>query len=126
MGAFEPLPANAALLAASAALNGVAADVGVARPAPGAVFLHQHALGDELGAGVLFEGRGNAGMSVLAPDGPRGHCDKRAFLCGRELPVDTVPLDELVGAEDGPICLAKLDVEGSELRVLRGALTLLR
>ncbi|CAE8590731.1 unnamed protein product [Polarella glacialis] len=114
--AFEPLPRNLELLGASLRLNAVP---------PEAVKLHAVALGDRSGTGSILEGRGNAGMTVVTPMA-NPPCDSRSFTCGRLQEASMARLDDIWSSEDGPICLAKLDVEGNELRVLRGALGLLR
>eukprot|EP00927_Polykrikos_kofoidii_P078388 TRINITY_DN75216_c0_g1_i1.p1 TRINITY_DN75216_c0_g1~~TRINITY_DN75216_c0_g1_i1.p1 ORF type:complete len:659 (-),score=86.15 TRINITY_DN75216_c0_g1_i1:110-2056(-) len=137
VAAFEPLPRNAELLKASLNLNGIStANV---EPVGGhanalqdagnvSVTVHQYGLGERLGRGTLLEGRGNAGMTVIVPEWPytSAYCEHRMFLCHQMRPVQVVRLDDEWDVRRGRICLAKIDVEGHEVRVLRGALNLLR
>lgn len=113
--AFEPLPQNARLLEASLQMNPTVN-----------VSLHRVALGDRKSDGIVMEGRGNAGMSTVVPTSLRGSCDRNSFHCDHTQSASIVPLDEFWRRDLGEICLAKIDVEGNELRVLRGALRLLR
>jgi len=87
----------------------------------GSVSSHHLALGDHTGLGTILEGRGNAGMSVLVPLWPTPTCDSTTFLCQNLAPVRMERLDNLLAEEEGPICLTKVDAEGSELKILRGA-----
>lgn len=104
----EPVPANVKLLAASIEANGLDAFCTV----------FNVGLADATGsATLLVEGRrmrsGNAG---LVP--PPGH--RRRLT---ETPIALRTLDDLVrDAGDPTIDIIKLDVEGSELAVLRGAM----
>lgn len=121
--AFEPLPQNADLLEASLRLNGLLENGDSMRGAK----VHRVALGDQRGDGFILEGKGNAGMSVVVPAWPVVPCDSNTFICDNVQKIKVERLDDIVHPSDGgPICLAKLDVEGSELRVLRGSLELLR
>eukprot|EP00928_Gymnodinium_smaydae_P041229 TRINITY_DN27910_c0_g1_i1.p1 TRINITY_DN27910_c0_g1~~TRINITY_DN27910_c0_g1_i1.p1 ORF type:complete len:346 (-),score=79.71 TRINITY_DN27910_c0_g1_i1:123-1160(-) len=120
--AFEPLPGNVALLKASLRLGAFAER----QDLRSRVNVHQVALGESEGVGFILEGRGNAGMSVVVPSWPVNHCDPGTFHCDRVQKVPLARLDDLVQAESGDICLAKVDVEGAELRTFRGALDLLR
>lgn len=96
--ACEPYPANAALLAANLARN-QCANVRVVRAA----------VGSQRGSLVLAAAGGDSG-AVTALDWAR---DGRV-----EVPV--VTLDELA-AVPGPVTLLKVDVEGWEAHVLKGA-----
>jgi FkbM family methyltransferase len=100
--AFEPVPEKAALLR---------------RKFP-EVEVHQVALGATAGQVRFFENRTRSGFSglVATPDATDVNV---AFL------VDCKPLDHF-RRDDRPISFIKLDVEGSEFLVLRGALDLIR
>merc|ERR1712232_443603 len=88
-----------------------------------AATVYQFALGERASQGTIMEGRGNSGMSAVVPAWPFSACDEKAFLCHQAQEVRMARLDDIWRKADGPICLAKLDVEGNELNVLRGALT---
>lgn len=119
--AFEPLPGNLAHLEASLRLNGLAD--GARAPGGGSVTLNRMALGDSVRQSRIVEARGNAGMSVLRRFGE--HCDNVYFKCDDKWEIDVGLLDEY-WQSDEDICFAKVDIEGSELRFLRGASALLR
>jgi len=127
--AFEPLPDNLELLLASLRLNSIRPilpDEDQASQGGASAVIHPFALGDQDGMGTLFEGRQNAGMSVVVPEWPSPVCDDSSFFCHQPRKMRVARLDDFWGSGDGPICLAKIDVEGNELRVLRGAVALLR
>jgi len=132
--AFEPLPRNADLLEASLRLNGFAGDNGhqsnwtqlQGSRVGGSAALRRVAVGHRSGMAHILEGVRNAGMSVVAPKWPVPMCDPKQFLCHQAREVPMVRLDDVWSLHDGPICLAKVDTEGGELSVLRGALELLR
>eukprot|EP00747_Dinoflagellata_sp_TGD_P014492 gnl/TRDRNA2_/TRDRNA2_123495_c0_seq1.p1 gnl/TRDRNA2_/TRDRNA2_123495_c0~~gnl/TRDRNA2_/TRDRNA2_123495_c0_seq1.p1 ORF type:complete len:400 (-),score=65.46 gnl/TRDRNA2_/TRDRNA2_123495_c0_seq1:56-1123(-) len=127
--AFEPLPRNAELLEASLRLNGIgppSTESAKSNAAMGTVKLERYALRDSPGVNHVVEGRSNAGMTIVVPQKPAQNCDENVFLCRRSRPVKAARLDDVWGPERGPVCLAKVDVEGGELSVLRGALSLLR
>ncbi len=97
--AFEPLPAMRRELEANVALNQLPQ-----------CRVRSEAVSDRAGAAALFEGpAGNPGLSSL-----RALAD-----AGPPLEVETVTLDEAL-AGDEPVALVKIDVEGAELKVLRG------
>jgi FkbM family methyltransferase len=75
------------------------------------------ALGESAGRGTLlsFVGDG-AGLSSFAPAVTEG---------GLYEPVSITTLDDALGADIGAVRLVKLDLEGSEVRALRGARRLL-
>ena len=98
--AVEPFPPVREDLLANLALNDLEVTVVDA------------AVSDEAGE-ATFEVLDRDVLNRLAPDGPSG--------TGITVPVTT--LDELVG--DDPPALIKVDVEGSELRVMQGARRLL-
>ena len=110
--AFEPHPDVNRDLAANVArwrtMNGV-----------GAIEVHTVALSDEHGSGTLFTQANfayNRGLaSFEAPSGPTH--DGWA--------TEDVTLKRLDQVVEGPIALIKIDVEGHELQVLRGATALL-
>merc|ERR1712032_1211835 len=60
------------------------------------------------------------------PVWPATLCDNQSFLCHAAEQVHMQRLDDLWDTDTGHICMAKIDVEGNELRVLRGAATMLR
>ena len=98
--AFEPVPAIAARLRRHVADNGVTA-----------IAVNQLALGAERGSLPFFAvTESNTGTSSLSP---------RAGSV--EMRVDVVPLDDCVGRA----ALLKVDVEGAEILVFRGARRLL-
>lgn len=100
--AFEPAPRNVALLRENVASNGLADRVDI-RP---------------LAAG---EARGTLRFH-LGPDAQTGWGSFSAYVGGRTLDVPVVRLDETV---DEPIRLLKVDAEGADVWVLRGAERLL-
>ncbi len=103
--AFEPQEAARRLLLESIKLNGL----------EGRVTVLPHAVGERPGRGVLRAGTANSGMASLEllDDGePSGAA------------VDVVRLDDL--DTPGPVRLIKIDVEGMECDVLRGAAGVLR
>jgi FkbM family methyltransferase len=99
--AFEPNPRIGVLLALNATLapNVRCFDVG---------------LSDRAGDAMLTVPEGNAGMATLAPGAP-----------GRAVPVRLQRLDDLAGLAARRVALVKIDVEGHEAAVLRGARALL-
>lgn len=98
--AFEPVPAIAARLRQHIADNGAAVDV------------NQLAAGSERGSLPFFAvADGNTGASSLS----------RQRDDSEEIDVDVVPLDDLIDHAD----LMKVDVEGAEILVFRGARRLL-
>lgn len=105
--AFEPHPGNFARLAVNVALNGFSQ-----------VSAYQVACGARMGESALFENFDNDGGHALY--------DPRAWDCNtktRLMPtaahlVTTYPLDAIVHE---PARLIKIDTEGAELEVLRGA-----
>jgi FkbM family methyltransferase len=105
--AVEPVPANAARLQQVVALNGLQSHVRVLAVA----------LGDEPGWVTLH----------VDPEAPTGNAAMRgAPARARAMQVPAVRLDDLRTAGDlPPIDLVKLDVEGAEVRVLRGAAAVL-
>jgi FkbM family methyltransferase len=102
--AFEPAPAVFERLSRNVALNGL-----------GNVRALQLALSKERGKLRLFE-------SKISP----GHDSTvRRFEHDRSIVVDAVSLDEMVDPSVGDVVM-KVDVEGSEMDVLLGALGLIR
>lgn len=108
--AFEPVPANARLVRRNAALNSQAQ-----------VEVIEAAVGDQAGTATLVLAR-HAGGAALA------EADRPPDACG-ELRVALVTLDGWLAANaarlPGPVRLVKIDVEGAEPAVLRGAAGLL-
>jgi FkbM family methyltransferase len=94
--AFEPVPSSAAMLVENVRLNGFEN-----------VQVIKCALADTEGTRQFFISGGAAGTS--------------SFVLGEgtEIIVDTTTLDRAIG--DLPVRLVKVDVEGAELAVLRGA-----
>lgn len=97
--AFEPVPANAALLQRNVRVNGQEARVRVVMAA----------LGEAYGAATIVLDLTNMGRCRLAPDAP-GNPD--AYV---------LPLDDLWATRAEPVGLIKIDCEGMERAVLRGA-----
>lgn len=103
---FEPLPLNAALVTASAALNGF----------PN-ITLTQAAVGSEPGT-VEFVEAVDSAYSSIHDTGRKG--------VGRRFEVPVVTLDAYLAAHHvGPVDLLKVDVEGAEGLVVDGAAGLL-
>jgi FkbM family methyltransferase len=103
--AFEPQPSVARAAAVSAALNGF-----------GDVTVYRALVGPESGCGTLFISTGSAQASVKAV----GPGDERV-----DAPM--VSLDDFLAASGAPPpTLIKVDVEGAELDVFRGAAGLIR
>jgi len=100
--AFEPVLDNAALCRENLKLNSL----------EGRVTLFETAVSDRAGVAEIFvDASENAGeeASMHRQNG------------GRALRVETVTLDEALGDRDEPLVLLKIDVEGHEMSVLRGA-----
>jgi FkbM family methyltransferase len=106
--AFEPEPTNCHWIEKSIGLNGYTN-----------VQLFPIALSDRSGTADLYLGQKSGWHSLLA-----GHADRD---CGT-ITVATRTLDEMVGEQrhDSRVDLIKIDVEGAELLVLRGAVDTLR
>jgi FkbM family methyltransferase len=103
--AFEPSPAAAAELRANSSLNDVAIE------------LHQQAVSSRVGNASFAVISNLSGANSL--NGTSIHDTASA----RQIEVETISLDSL--SLSGPLCL-KIDVEGHELEVARGAENLLR
>jgi FkbM family methyltransferase len=98
--AFEPQPSLAQRIRDSAVLNGISG-----------LSVHEILLSDRAGEGNLFVTRQSVHASLI----PR---EDRARVIRREL----IPLDDLIAREHlPPPSLIKIDVEGAELQVFRGA-----
>lgn len=98
---FEPNPAVRARLARNVALNRLGARVR----------LHAEALSDHAGTAKLY---GSDDMSSLNEG---VHTDRQAA----PTEVSLARLDDVLGGEGPPVSLVKVDVQGHELEVLRGA-----
>ncbi len=99
---FEPNPAVRDRLARNVALNRMT----------GRIRLHTEALSDHVGTATLY---GNDDMSSL---------NKGVYTgAGQAVPtvVHLARLDDIFGMEGAPLSLMKIDVQGHELEVLRGA-----
>ena len=111
--AFEPQPDNLRHLRASIGSLSM-------------VHLHAVALGEASGGATIYRQEGNAGNSVVGvahPDDPTSATDRAAMLRNAAA-VEVRTLDEeLPGTPN--ILLMKLDVQGFEVKVLRGARRLL-
>jgi FkbM family methyltransferase len=104
---FEPLPACLVRLRRNIELNGLGAKVR----------LHALALSDTTGEAILHAIRaddGNQGLSTLRPD-------ILGSAVSTPLPVPVRRLDDVLAGETAPVRLIKVDVQGQELEVLRGA-----
>jgi len=100
--AFEPHPANYALLCENVELNG----------AEGRVRTHAVAVGNKVGEATLMLGRESGEHSLV-------RCRRDAV---GELQVTLVSLDSFVR---GPVQVLKTDTEGNDMGVLRGAVGLI-
>jgi FkbM family methyltransferase len=103
--ACEPSPATMALLRANVERNGF-----------GWVRLREVALDDAPGRLAMHVFDPGSGFSSFAPaDAARA----------RQVEVQVATLDEIAGEDIGRVAVVKLDVEGAELRALRGATRIL-
>jgi FkbM family methyltransferase len=98
---IEPAPRTAELLEANVRVNGF-----------DWVTVQRVAVGEHSGHAELVEFAAGSGLHSLAPHARSG---------GRSITVDVASLDELARTIDRPPALVKLDVEGAEVAVLRGA-----
>ncbi len=104
--AFEPHPRNYSLLKKNLSLNGLTNVTAV-----------QKAVSNETGTAVLREARGSRSHTIkqvpawLKPAGIRNE---------RELPIETVKLDEFFAKEPLQPRLVKMDIEGAEPDALEG------
>jgi FkbM family methyltransferase len=96
--AFEPDPDNLRVLRANAA-----------RAWPCKVEILPVALGDTAGPALLYRSPDNFGDHRLSYREGRGTC-----------PIDVVRADDVLGASDRPVTLIKIDVQGTEEKVLQG------
>lgn len=102
--ACEPGPGTMALLRANFAQNGFAV-----------LETHQVALSDKPGAAQFVVFEDGSGFASFAPEATGG----------RVVDVGVTTLDELTSAHGDRVALVKLDIEGAEVRALRGARGLL-
>ena len=100
--AFEPNPRLADLLRRNLQINWSMAPV----------TFHQCAVADKAGTAHLYVPEGAAANGTLSPPRPK--------LAGTGITVDAARLDDLI-APDVVVDLLKIDVEGHEFGVLRGA-----
>lgn len=94
--ALEPHPLNYQLL-----------QFNVRKNAQHGIHTLRRALGQNAGTAQLFEGNDSVGPSLIRSS-------------NRSFPVTVMTLDEVV-ADNGPVDLLKLDIEGAEFPVLEGA-----
>lgn len=106
--AFEPVPDSSASVRANAALNGFST-----------ITVHDAAVSDRCGVGELLL-PAEAGWSHLTDRGR--HPDTRRALRVRLITLD----EEIAAGAFPPPDVVKIDVEGSEVAVLRGLATTLR
>lgn len=136
---FEPQATNADLMEASLRLNDIGTSPACRKPdcrprhqqlgetQVGTVDLFRAALGHAASNGRVFSARSNAGMSIVFEDSHPKTCDEKIFDCTNVGRTHLATLDRVLSEDEGePFCLAKIDVEGHELNVLRGALLTLR
>ncbi|MHB8468720.1 MAG: FkbM family methyltransferase [Gaiellaceae bacterium] len=97
--ACEPSPETAEMLRSNVSLNGFVW-----------VSVHEAALAERPGREAFWSFEPGAGLSSFAPEAVEG---------AQRREVDVTTLDELVAG--APVRLVKLDLEGAELRALRGA-----
>lgn len=112
VAAFEPQPHNVTCLELNVRLNGVCAKTTV----------HRCALGSASGQAVLSMAiENNFGSFSAAPE---ANPNSRPGSTTRGFTVPVLPLDEVLQSHhaDEPVSLLKIDVEGMEIEVLRGAL----
>lgn len=121
--AAEPLPRNADLLEATLRLNGLAQVPFPGRQInAGEVSVLRMAIGEKAGEKIIFEGRGNAGDSQILA---REACHNETHLCQGAVMTPVARLDDLFHYGDEPFCFMKIDVQGYEPQVLKGAMGLL-
>jgi FkbM family methyltransferase len=99
--AFEPLEATKRLLEKTVRINGFSEIVEI----------HWAAVSNQSGYEDLSRGAMNGHHPLYASEGPHQF---------PSVPVPTVRLDDVIGKDDA-VSLLKIDVEGAELNVLRGA-----
>jgi FkbM family methyltransferase len=102
--AFEPNPNLCFRLNKSVSINGMSN-----------VRLHEVALSDQASEATLFVPENNCGEGALA---------KRPYFKQQEISVQTMRLDDI--SLPSPVAAMKIDVEGHEHKVLRGAERILR
>eukprot|EP00930_Biecheleria_cincta_P069386 TRINITY_DN57129_c0_g1_i1.p1 TRINITY_DN57129_c0_g1~~TRINITY_DN57129_c0_g1_i1.p1 ORF type:complete len:555 (+),score=105.57 TRINITY_DN57129_c0_g1_i1:186-1850(+) len=128
--AFEPLPSTVQLFKASLNLNEPLATQGSSE-GWGKAGIVEWALGQwaerpEQMHAYVVEGIGNAGDSIIFPRDALDACNQTTHKCLEPHEVGVVSLDEALSSYHGTqVCLMKVDAQGAELNILRGAQFLL-
>jgi FkbM family methyltransferase len=113
--AFEPDPDNCRLMMKSIAQNCIAN-----------IFVLPFAVSEDLGVSSFYLDNVSGSTGSLVSDGFNPFSLHAAYAVSRSVPVPTISLDSFAEFCANKRVLIKIDVEGAELSVLRGALGLVK